>query len=316
MASTISIPIETTREHRVTSNAIVWVLAVVGVLHAPTLFNPFIADDYAYLGVVHEIGWPDVPRLLMSATLDQDASGVWWTPAGVLPFYRPIAVLSFAAEYRLWGLNSLGFHLTNTLLHVLCVYLVWRVAMCVSGDSRAAVAAAVIFGVHPAHSEAVLWISGRFDVLVGASMLLAAFAFLRWQNRSLAVAARFFWAMVTIACYVVGLGSKETALVLPAVLLVLEFLRWRGNEAPYQWGRLVGGFACLGVLAVGYLALRFSILGGLGNLPPPYGVDLSSPAAIGEIAQHFAQYLLDFVLFIHVEAFYMEIGRASCRERV
>ena len=303
MTGTASIPTDRTAQRTRARPAILLVLAIVGAMHLPTLFNPFIADDYAYLGLVHDIGWPDVPRLLTSATLDETASGVWWTPSGVLPFYRPIAILSFAVEYRLWGLNPLGFHLTNLVLHLACVYLVWLIAVRNSHDRCAALAAAVIFGVHPAHSEAVLWISGRFDVLVAAAMLLAAYAFLRWQDSD---RRPIGWVFLTGACFIVGLGSKETALVLPAVLLALELLRWRGPAAPRQTTRLVGAFSLLGLLAVAYLALRFTILGGLGNLPPPYGVDLSSPHAAGEILRHLAQYLLDFVLLIHVEAFYMD----------
>ena len=69
--------------------SVLWLLVLVGVLHVASLFNPFIIDDYIYLDTVHDLSWSGVPEVMDSATMDQDASGVWWTPYGDLPFYRP-----------------------------------------------------------------------------------------------------------------------------------------------------------------------------------------------------------------------------------
>lgn len=340
------------------------VLALVAMLHIPSLFNPFVTDDFVYLATGRDLTWSGISEVLTSGTLDQDASGVWWTPNGVLPFYRPLAILTFAIEYRLWGLQPFGYHLTNLLLHLLCTFLVWRLARRLFAEptdpgghsppykaasdvptrfnlrARAtgrldagpgagasgsdggwmALAAAAIFAIHPAHTEAVLWISCRFDLLVCACVLGSVLAYLRWRDGG---RFAFRWAVLAIACFILGLGCKETALVLPAVLLVAEWLGWvagpnavrsltrpqRARPSPARLpspaSLLVFGAVMAG-LAVAYMGLRFALFGGLGTLPPPYGVDLSSPSVLGVILRTAAMYVLDFVLFIHVDGIYLD----------
>ncbi len=291
-----------TRRHKGTEG-VVWILGFVAILHVPSLFNPFVADDYVYLGTAHDLTWSELPGLFTSPTMDTDASSVWWTPDGVLPFYRPMAIVTFALEYRVWGMNPLGYHLTNLALHLLCVLMVSRLAQRVTVERIVSLAAALIFGIHPVHSEAVLWISGRFDVLVSAAVLAGALSYLRWTDSG---RSKWPWAVVVIGLYVVSLGSKETGLILPAVLVAVECLRWRGRDAGYDFRSLAVLGSVLGAVAVGYIALRFSIFGGMGELPPPYGVDLSAPTAVFVILRTVAQYILDWVLFLQVEAFYLD----------
>jgi len=287
---------------RVQSSAMAWLLLLTAVVHVPSLLNPFFIDDYVYLETVQKISMSDIPGVFATATMDEDASGVWWTPKGLLPFYRPIAILSFAVEYQIWGMNAFGFHLTNLLCHLLSTFLVWRLGLRLLKDDRWAVAAAAIFAFHPIHMEAVLWISGRFDLLVCVCVLGAALSYLNFRQ---AGGGRYRWGVLCLVLFAIGLGCKETALILPAVLVLLECLRWRGDrDARLTRSTLVLGLG-LGVVSVVYLAQRFRIFGGLGSLPPPYGVDLSSASAVGQILWNISQYLLDFVLLIQIDAIYI-----------
>jgi len=279
-----------------------WLLLLTAVVHVPSLLNPFFIDDYVYLESVQGMSLSDVPGVFATATMDEDASGVWWTPKGLLPFYRPIAILSFALEYHVWGMSAFGFHLTNLLCHLLSTFLVWRMGLWLLKDDRWAVAAAAIFAFHPIHMEAVLWTSGRFDLLVCVCVLGAALSYLNFRR---ACGGRYRWGLLCLVLFILGLGCKETALIFPAVLVVLEGLRWRGDrDARLTRSTLVLGLG-LGVVSIVYLAQRFHIFGGLGSLPPPYGVDLSSWSAVGQILWNVSQYLLDFVLLIQIDAIYI-----------
>ena len=282
-------------------------LVLVGALHLPSLFNPFFIDDYVYIDTVHDLGWADLGDLFTTSTMGEEASSVWWTPTGALPFYRPLGELTFAVDYRLWRLNPFGYHLTNLLLHLLCALLTWRLVRRLSDAPGVALTVATLFAIHPVHTEAVLWISGRFDLLVCASTLASVLAYFNWRSGGYGAWA---WGLASVACYVIGLGAKETALILPAVIVAGECLQWRGlnqknPEAPHLVSRLVA-VTPYAVLSLIYLAGRFAMFGGLGTLPPPYGLDTSSATvAIKALLWNLSQYLLDFALFIQVDAIYL-----------
>lgn len=308
------------------ANRLVWaLLACAAITHLPSLFNPFFIDDYVYLETVKDLTPAKVADIFTSSTMGEEASGVWWTPKGPLPFYRPIGELTFALDWRLWGLHPAGYHLTNLLLHLVCVYLTWRLARKLVESDMTAFVAALVFALHPVHTEAVVWISGRFDLLVCVCALASTISYLNWRAGG---PRRGWWGAASVGWFIVGLGCKETALILPAVLLGTELIiRWGGSTsvAPVSAGLRAFGRAgtpaplraetpaplllkglVFGALGAAYLAGRFALFDGLGNLPPPYGLDRSTPLiAIKGLAWNLAQYALDFVLFIQVDAIYL-----------
>jgi len=280
----------------------VLILAATAVLHGPSLVNPFFIDDYVYIDTVRRLDAAGLGELLTTSTMGEEASSVWWTPAGALPFYRPAGELSFLWDFRLSGLSPASYHVTNLLLHLLCTWLVWRLALRLSGSVAASLAAAVVFAFHPVHSEAVLWISGRFDLLVCACVVPAVLCWMRWGDGGRGARV---WLAASLGMFVLGLLCKETALILPAMVLVGECIGWRPGQ-PRSWTRVLAGLAAFGLIAAAYLAGRFAMFGGLGTLPPPYGLDTSSPlTAARALAWNFGQYVLDFVLWIQVDAIYL-----------
>ena len=84
-------------------------------------------------------------------------------------YYRPVVSSLYAVDYAIWGMNPFGFHLTNVIIHVIASLLLLMVLMKLFGDYKngllAALIGALIFAVHPIHTEAVSWISGRTDSL-------------------------------------------------------------------------------------------------------------------------------------------------------
>jgi hypothetical protein len=114
----------------------------------------FLSDDFAQIGKV----------------LSGDYSVVWGQAHG--GFFRPLFILSYIVDIRIWGARPFGFHLTNVTVHALNSFLVFLLA---SGlldglnlDRRAqktiSISAAALFLLHPSHTEAVTWISGRADL--------------------------------------------------------------------------------------------------------------------------------------------------------
>src|SRR5271166_5988555 len=88
-------------------------LAAIPLL--PTLFAPFLADDYLHIKVASEIPG----SLARGWILPVASAGAWWTPPTLtVDYFRPLVVLSFALDRVLYGTHPAGYHLTNLLVHV------------------------------------------------------------------------------------------------------------------------------------------------------------------------------------------------------
>jgi hypothetical protein len=100
-------------------------LVFAAALHAAwgTLDRYFLCDDFAYIARFHQLPLADWPGLFV-----RDWSGGLW--GHVLPELRPFAALTFLIDSRLWGVNPIGYHVTNLLLDTGCAWLVmlivWR----------------------------------------------------------------------------------------------------------------------------------------------------------------------------------------------
>jgi hypothetical protein len=279
-----------------------WILLLVATLtYLPALFYPFFIDDYVYLERVQSLDGRGIWGLFNSPAMDHTADSVWWALSGVFPFYRPIALVTFAIDHHLWGLRAFGYHLTNLLLHLACVVLTWRLARRLFDAPGYALAAAIVFALHPVHKEAVGWISGRFDLLVCLCVLASMLSYLNWKEGS---ARGWAWGALCVLWFIAGLGCKETALILPVVLVGLELLQTR--TGPGRLRRLIIMIAAFGSISLLYLAKRVALFGSpLGRLPPPYGLDYSAPSiALRGLARNCACYLFDLILCIPVDPIY------------
>ena len=120
-------------------------------------------------------------------------------------------------------LNPYVFHLLNVLLHVgaaLCAFEVLR--RCV-GDAWPACAGALVFALHPVQVEPVGWVAGMKDVLAGTLALLALWQYLRAGDPSSGATRTIAWFVGTVS-FIIAMLSKPSAVVLPAIALVIDWL--------------------------------------------------------------------------------------------
>lgn len=181
-------------------------------------------------------------------------------------YYRPVVASTFILDTFLWNLEAPFLHLENLLLHlsnvILFFFLTQQVGRLsgVDGVGRIALPtiAALLFGLHPVNTEAVLWIAGRADLLAGffvLSCVLSAVSFLIRPKRR--------WLMATAAAFFCGCLSKETALFIwPGLLLAgVAVRKMRRDEDLSVFTALSPALICLPALA-GYFSLRFYALHG------------------------------------------------------
>jgi tetratricopeptide (TPR) repeat protein len=197
------------------------------------------------------VGWDDQQNLVRNASyrgLSLDHLR-WMFTTGFGGHYQPLTWLSFAVESQLlWGVNAAGFHFTNLLLHTATAigffFVVKRLlrAALPTGDSRGivvgALAAALLFAVHPLRVESVAWATERRDVLSGAWLMAAVIFYLRAVDPQ-SHARRGGAFALSLVCYVLSLLSKASAMTLPVVLLLLDIypLRRFSNKTNPEPGR-------------------------------------------------------------------------------
>src|ERR1035437_2360092 len=102
--------------------------------------------------------WDDNTHISDNQAL-RSGSGLWdiWFKPGATCQYYPLSFTVFWADYHLWGLDTLGYHLQNTLLHGLVAWLLWQVLKRL--EVRAAWLAGVIFALHPVNVMSVAWMT-------------------------------------------------------------------------------------------------------------------------------------------------------------
>ena len=124
--------------------------------------------------------WDDDDYLTQNVHV-QSADGLYdiWFDRFASPQYYPLVFTTFWLEHKIWGLDPIGFHLTNVVLHALNALLLYKILH--RFRIPGAWVAALIFAVHPVHVESVAWISERKNVLSTFFYLLAGIAYFKFS---------------------------------------------------------------------------------------------------------------------------------------
>ncbi len=143
--------------------------------------------------------------------------------------YWPMTNTSFWLEWRLWGSNPTGYHITNLILHIAAVCMIWAILreLRVTG----AYLAAFLFAVHPVNVESVSWISQRKNTLAMVFFLLSIWWYLKEEDeksRRAEEQARGrlgIWYWMSLLAFLLAMLSKGSVAVLPGLLLAIVW--WR-----------------------------------------------------------------------------------------
>jgi protein O-mannosyl-transferase len=216
----------------------------IGV-YSVTLANGFVWDD---------------DYIIVNNPATRTLSGISdlvFSPDVVKPYYRPLNRASYLLDYRLFGMNPMGFHAVNLLIHLGNVLLFFLLGQRLFNDHRPAFLAAVVFAVHPVNCEAVNFISGRNNLLSLFFVLAAFLLFLRAKE-----GAGWSWLALSATAFFCGLLSKETSLVLIAFIALYSWYPPSGTGRGEWRGKLAALLPYLGCTAL-YLLLRHQALGGM-----------------------------------------------------
>jgi tetratricopeptide (TPR) repeat protein len=184
-------------------------------------FGPALRNDLVWDDRIHILENPAVREAHWGEIATQ--------PVG--SYYRPVVFATFALEARAMGVAPPVFHATNLALHALVAILLFCAASSLGAGSGAALAGSLLFALHPLQSEAVLYVSGRTDVLGAAFALAALWLHLRsagWRGAPALRHARVGAAL----CFGLSLGCKESAAALPLAFAVGDRMFASGRRGP------------------------------------------------------------------------------------
>lgn len=133
-------------------------------------------------------------------------------------YLSPLVTLSFVLDAQVFGFWAGGFHLVNLAWHVANVALFFWLVLRLSDSRIAALLAAVLLAVHPAHVEAVAWISARKDMLSTFFGLVAFHIYIGWARRP-----RTMLNAGLHAAHVLSLMAKPMLVTLPGLLVLLDY---------------------------------------------------------------------------------------------
>lgn len=229
------------------------ILILVSAIYANTLLNGFVFDDVPMIKNNPAIRSPEYIEQYFTLpffSVGQPSSG----PVAY-DYYRPLILVSYLVDYRIWGLNPAGYHFTNILLHAVSTILVFLILRRFKLKDGASMLAAVLFAAHPALADAVAGVSGRSDPLCSMFFLASFFFYVRAVHET--TVKGFLFLIFSYGGFTLALLTKENAISLPFLLVAYEVIRPDQNPAERPiLRRVTPPF----LIAIIYLILRFQVV--------------------------------------------------------
>ena len=187
------------------------IIILTFLVYANSLNGKFIWDDnFLVKDNLYIRSWSNLPKIFVRD---------WGQGAGVqYSFYRPLCIVTYMIDYSIGGLDVRIYHFTNIILHILVSLALFWLIVLLYEDVFVAFLTSAFFAVHPIHTEAVAYISGRADVLA-ALFVLISFAFYVKNDRK----KKTLFYFLSLFSFVLALLSKECAMMFPILLFFYHY---------------------------------------------------------------------------------------------
>jgi hypothetical protein len=242
-------------EKQATFVALTVVCVLATLAYSSILFNWFAGDDFVHLVWLKEA--VKNPELIVRNFHSS------WLDGTTTKFYRPLISIFMVTDYLLTGTNGIAFHLTNLFFLLASSMLLFFIVKDLQNATTKRTSfwfplmAAGLFALYPLHPEAVAWITGRVDAIVTAFFLASMWCYMRWRTKRGGI-------ILPIIFMVLGLTSKEMAIILPATFLLYELCigyEWKKIPGPKDIINMVKPTAPFWLLLVAYFGVRRWALG-------------------------------------------------------
>jgi tetratricopeptide (TPR) repeat protein len=221
------------------------------------LGNDFIIDDRLLILGEARVHQPDLRTIF---------GREYWPGGDGNRVYRPLTLLSLAGNWAL-SHEPWTFRLTNLLVHVAAAFALFLIVRELTGRLWPGLVAGLLFVVHPVHTTPLNQVIDRADLAAAGGVLWATWLYARDGG---ARPVCWWRPLLGAGVFAAALLFKESALPLPAVLVVYELSR--PDRRSGWWTRALRWGPAVGVVLAAYLVLRISVLGGMGR--PPEAISL------------------------------------------
>ena len=270
------------------------------------LLVAIVATAIYWRDLSHDFILDDVPLVLMNPALAtwRNLPAIFRTDIFHFPYvhgatgaihYRPIYTSWLLLNHMLFGMVLPWWRLTSLALHLIVTVLVYRLAVRLLDNRWLAVLAASIFAFHPVHAEAVAYLTASTDLLEALFSLVALVFYMRFREEG----HRPIWLALSLAGAAAAVLSKESAGMVPWLLVAYEALRLAPAAEPRTWRRYRWTLPYFAVGAF-YVILR-TLLFGANVGPGPGG---SRSAVLADIPLAALVYLKNFFLPTALSFFY------------
>jgi tetratricopeptide (TPR) repeat protein len=183
---------------------------------APNLSSEFLLDDQVLIvnnPFIRQIESVSTYLAQEDGIVDRDDYGENYHTR----YYRPLINFTYHLDYRLWGLNPTGFHLTNWLLHLATALLLFRLLVRVSGNVWASLLTVLLFTVHPVQTESVSWIASRNNILATFFSLACFDSYISARGRRTVILQA-----LALLFFLLAMFSKEFGVMLLPILFTYD----------------------------------------------------------------------------------------------
>lgn len=188
-----------------------FIVIATGLIYIPSLNGEFLSyDDTENVvnnPIIQQLSFVTLPRFFSKSNLYM---------------YTPVTFISYAIDYKLYGLNPFYFKLTNLLLHLFNIILVYLVSLQILKKQNPAILLTALFAVHPMNVDSIAWISSRSNLLSMLFFLLAILFYMRYIQKSNAT-----FLLLSILSFILSVLSKSPGIMLPLTLLLIDWLQKR-----------------------------------------------------------------------------------------
>ncbi len=240
--------------------------AFVAILYFNSLGNQFTNWDDGMIyenSQVRHLDWTGIRKIF---SLEQGNT------------YQPIRMLSYAIDYKIWGLNPVGYHITNILFYIWACLMVFftvrilsfglRESASFDSHNNVALLGSLLFAAHPVHVEAITWLAARKEVLQGFFFFLAFYLYLKGRHEN--GSNRIIYLGSVLLSILLAILSKPSAIVFPAVILVYEISLRRGACISFlknQWFF----FILTIIISAVFTSILIKVMVDAGGIKPYYG---------------------------------------------
>lgn len=190
-------------------------LFVYIVLTVVTLAVFWQVNQFDFINMDDDIYITNNSHVLSGITLDGFR---WALSTNYFGLWNPLLWLSFMFDYELYGLNAGGYHLTNLILHIMSILLLFWVFNRMTHEIWKSAFVAALFALHPLRVESVVWVSERKDVLSAFFWMSTLCLYVLYTEKP--ALKRY---LPVLCSFILALMSKPMVVTLPLVMILLDY---------------------------------------------------------------------------------------------